>query len=165
MKTVEILLQGEDISDIQVVVIEEENPHGHHVLDRAAECRKTKGHEGEFLIFIEDIDEPLDPKKPLPPSHAGAPHRMHVHRCRVVSVGVSFNGTTAEHRFGPGNTVEKVKRWAAKHFGLSPADAAEHVLQLAGSSIRPEPDTHIGSLTGNTCAVRFDLVPLKRVEG
>ena len=66
-----------------------------------------------------------------------------------------------------GTTVETVKRWAAiKGFGMTPADAAEHVLQLAGSTIRPEPDTHIGSLvSGSACQLRFDLVPLKRVEG
>ncbi|HYD17686.1 MAG TPA: hypothetical protein VEF76_04320 [Patescibacteria group bacterium] len=166
MKNIEILLQGEDIPDIQVVVIEHENAKGHQLLAKAAEHRKTKNNEGEFLIFMEDVDEPLDPGKTLPKSEKGSPCRMHVHRCRAIAVSVTFNGTTAEHRFGPGTTVEKVKRWAAiERFGMSPADAAEHVLQLAGTTVRPEPDTHLGSLTGNSCSVRFDLVPLKRVEG
>jgi hypothetical protein len=40
------------------------------------------------------------------------------------------------------------------------------VLQIQGTTIRPDRDAHIGTLTqGHTCAVAFDLVPCKRVEG
>lgn len=167
MKVIEILLQGEAIPDIQVIVVEGEDPHGRHVLAKAAEHRKAPIMDGEFLVFVEDVDEPLDLDCALPKTDEGKPLRLHVHRCRSVAVSVTFNGETAEHRFGPGTTVETVKKWAAiKRFGMTPSDAAEHVLQLTGSATRPEPDTHIGSLvTAGNCAVRFDLVPLKRVEG
>jgi hypothetical protein len=40
------------------------------------------------------------------------------------------------------------------------------VLQIQGTTIRPDRDVHIGTLTqGHACAVAFDLVPCKRVEG
>jgi hypothetical protein len=167
VEVIEILLQGEAIPDIQVIVVEGESVHGRHVLAKAAEHRTAPITDGEFLVFVEDVDKPLDLDGALPKTDEGKPLRLHVHRCRSVAVAVTFNGETVEHRLGPGTTVETVKKWAAiKRFGMTPSDAAEHVLQLAGSSTHPEPDTHIGSLvTGGNCAVRFDLVPLKRVEG
>jgi hypothetical protein len=80
---------------------------------------------------------------------------------------IRFNGENTTRRFPPSATVERVRRWAARRaFHLSPRDAAEHVLQIQGTTIRPDRDAHIGTLTqGHTCAVAFDLVPCKRVEG
>jgi hypothetical protein len=165
VKTIDILLQGEGIPDIQVISLGDDQ-RVRDVLAKAAEHRKTDC-QGEFLVFVEDKDVPLHPDAPLPVGEPGKPARLHVHRCHSIAVAVTFNGEVKEHRFGPGITVETAKRWAAiKGFGMTPADAAEHVLQLAGSTIRPEPDTHIGSLvSGAACQLRFDLVPLKRVEG
>ena len=167
MKTIEILLQGEAIPDIQVVVVEAEHANARHVLAKAAEHRKHPIADGEFFVFLEDAEAPLDLDHRLPKTDEGRPHRLHVHRCRAVAVAVTFNGETVDHRFGPGTTVETVKKWGAiRKFGMTPQDAAEHVLQLSGTTTRPEPDTHIGSLvSAGNCALRFDLVPLKRVEG
>jgi hypothetical protein len=165
VKDIEILLQGEGIPDIQVVRL----GHGKSVMDllAAAATLRKAGFDGEFLVFVEDAEEPLAAHDALPAGKHGQPARLHVHRCRLVEVAVTFNGVTKEHRFGPGTTVAAVKKWTAiKAFGMTPGDAAEHVLQLAGTADRPEPDTHIGTLVAcPDCRVRFDLVPLKRVEG
>lgn len=165
MKDTEILLQGEGIPDIQFVKLSRDKCVS-ELLMTAAKHRKDEL-DGEFHVFAEDADEPLALDSPLPASEHGEPVRLHVNRCRSVEVAVTFNGETKEHRFGPGKTVDSVKKWAAiKAFGMTPEDAAEHVLQLAGTTDRPEPDTHIGSLvTSPHCELRFDLVPLKRVEG
>ena len=165
MKSTEILLQGEGIPDIQFVKLGRDKCAS-DLLAVAAEHRKAD-FEGEFHVFAEDADEPLALDSPLPASEHGEPLRLHVNRCRSVEVAVTFNGETKEHRFGPGKTVGSVKKWAAiKTFGMTPEDAAEHVLQLAGTTDRPEPDAHIGSLVTNPhCGLQFDLVPLKRVEG
>ena len=112
MKIIEILLQGEAIPDIQVVVIEAEQAKAHHVIAKAAEHRKSPV-EGEFFVFIEDEELPLDPDCVLPEPGHGHPLRLHVHRCRAIAVAVTFNGETVDHRFGPGTTVETVKKWAA----------------------------------------------------
>ena len=49
---------------------------------------------------------------------------------------------------------------------LNPKDAAEHVLQLCNSTKRPPSDTRLNELVQrHECAVCFDLVPEKRVEG
>jgi hypothetical protein len=164
----EILLQGEGLADIQIIELEAARSH---VSDVIAAAARAQGHEGsteELLVFVEDASEPLDPNAVVPANEPGKPLRLHVHRCRSVTADVTFNGRTVEHRFGPGTTVQTVKRWATGDAGfkMTEADAAEHVLQLTGTTTRPEPDTHIGALTtGGECRVRFDLVPLKRVEG
>jgi hypothetical protein len=90
-----------------------------------------------------------------------------MHRCRHVEVAVTFNGETVHHRFGPGTTVARVKRWAAERkFGMSEGEATEHVLQLAGTQERPAPGTHLGTFaTCPHCQVAFDLVPDQRVNG
>jgi hypothetical protein len=49
---------------------------------------------------------------------------------------------------------------------MDPKDAAEHVLQLCNSTDRPPSDTPLHQLVhGPHCALCFDLVPEKRVEG
>jgi hypothetical protein len=165
VKNTEILLQGEHIPDIQVVDL---GP-GKGVKDVLAAAAKHRGGEaeGEYFVFIEESDEPLNDGDQLPERDDGHPVRLHVHRCRRIEVAVTFNGVTKEHGFGPGTPIAAVKKWAAiVAFGMDPGDAAEHVLQLAGTTDRPEPDTHIGTLaTCPRCQLAFDLVPLKRVEG
>ncbi len=93
--------------------------------------------------------------------------RLHVTHCRHIEVSVRFNGEDAKRRFPPSATVARVHHWAARRaFHLTPRDAAEHVLQLQGTVKRPDRDVHIGTLAeGKMCAVAFDLVPRKRVEG
>jgi len=165
VKEIEILLQGEHIPDIQLVTLE----RGKKVRDllAAAARHRREEAEGDFHVFAEDSDEPLKDGDELPERDDGQPVHLHVHRCRHIEVAVTFNGVTEEHRFGPGTPIAAVKKWAAiKAFGMDPGDAAEHVLQLAGTTDRPEPDTHIGALaTCPDCRLAFDLVPLKRVEG
>lgn len=165
MKDIEILLQGEHIPDIQLVAL----ARGKKVRDllAAAAHHRKEDAEGEFHVFAEDSDKPLAADDELPVSEDGQPVRVHVHRCGRITVTVTFNGVTKEHTYGPGTPIATVKKWAAiKAFGMDPGDAAEHVLQLAGTTDRPEPDTHIGALVScPDCSLAFDLVPLKRVEG
>jgi hypothetical protein len=79
---------------------------------------------------------------------------------------VNFLNKSSEETFPPGTRVRRVKDWAARKFRMDPKDAAEHVLQLCKSTERPPSDTPLQQLvTGHACAVCFDLVPEKRVEG
>lgn len=160
----DILLQGEAIPDIEFLTMSE-HPSVRDILASAAKLRRG-GEDGDYLAFIEDEDEPLDSQGHLPKGKAGEPLRLHVHRCRKIAVTVTFNAVPKTDRFAPGRTVESVKKVMARAHGLDPRDAAEHVLQLAGSTDRPDADTHIGALVSHgACALAFDLVPLKRVEG
>jgi hypothetical protein len=171
MKPIDVFVQGEEIAEILV---------GHaapiHSLAEVLANLERPVPQGEsLLIFVEDMHAPLDPgttvEELLPlcvdEEAIVVPLRLHLSRCRHVEVSARFNGEGAKRRFPPGATIGRVRHWAARRaFGLSPRDAAEHVLQIQGTQKRPDRDIHIGTLTaGTTCSVAFDLVPRKRVEG
>lgn len=164
MSTIEILLQGEGIADIKLIALD----HDAGLADLLEHAAKHRGpiEEGgaTFLVFLQDEDAPLKPGK-LPRPKPGQPLCLHVHRCKSVKVAASFNGETKHIDLAPSRTVGAAKTLiATKLFGMSRHDAAEHVLQLAGTNERPDADTHIGTLARH-CTVAFDLVPLVRVEG
>jgi hypothetical protein len=169
MKSITILLQGADFPDILVGKDKVSRTVAEAV---AAFNVPGAGHEAQ-LIFVEDGEEPLPPETRLeallPDEEASADVlvlKLHVSRCRKVDVSIHYNGERATHHFPPSATVGRVHHWAAKHFGLAPRDAAEHVLQIHGTANRPDRDVHVGVLTtAGVCAVAFDLVPRKRVEG
>ena len=120
----------------------------------------------DTFIFIDEEEEPLVHKhhEPLPPIKRGC--RIHVSKCRKIKVVVHFLDQTEERTFAPGTRVKKVKAWAVEQFKLTHHDAAEHVLQLCGSTDRPATDTPLHELTkAPVCSICFDFVPEKRVEG
>lgn len=116
----------------------------------------------EILIFKEDADEPLEHHHPL---HGHDQPVFHAHRCRQVQVSIHYGPKTFEHRFAPSATIAKVKRCAVEQAGLGREEAEEHVLQVHGSSTQPPLGAHLGSLVGTDCAVIFDLVRKKLVQG
>ncbi len=120
----------------------------------------------ETLIFIDEAEHPIHgaPHEPLHGvTHGG---RVHLAKCREIAVTVHFLASTAARAFAPGARVRSVKEWAVQEFKLSPKDAAEHVLQLTGTAERPASDTPLHQLVhGHSCAVAFDFVPDKRIEG
>jgi hypothetical protein len=164
-KSVDVFYQGEGIREIEHIEV---GPH-HSFSDLKALLVEKHGMDtdAEVLMFIEDRDEPVEGGL-LVHEHAEACIiKIHVHRCRHIEVTVTFNGESVEHRFGPGTTIARVKKWAAEHkFGMSPEEASEHMLQIAGSHDRPAPGTHLGSLVSHgKCQLAFDLVPDERVNG
>jgi len=121
--------------------------------------------DAETFIFIDEAEEYLHGERhhPLPGIKRGA--RIHVTRCKRITVTVHFLDKTEEHEFPPGARVRAVKAQAVHAFHMTPKDAADHVLQLCGSMERPASDTPLHELAKGDCAVCFDLVPEKRVEG
>lgn len=163
---IELFLQGEGILEITLVRVPRRGTV-RDILAVAATHDLTVGGDEPF-VMLEDAEEPLQPDTTL--QQAGVTHRsrVHVHRCRRVSVTVNYNGNPKTETFPPSATVARVKKWAVGKHGFNPAgiDATEHLLQLCGSADRPDEDIHIGSLvTSPACSVCFDLVPKKRVEG
>src|SRR5690242_8696174 len=169
MKTIDVLLQSHGLADIAVLEAEPGD-----TLAKTVSKIDLPGEKEGRLLFLEDIDGAIDGHAvieellPLPPDDdAVGPLRIHVSHCRHVEVSVRFNGETEKRPFTPSATIERVHRWAARRaFHLSPRDAAEHVLQIKGTTTRPDRDVHVGTLTHDqTCTVAFDLVPSQRVEG
>jgi hypothetical protein len=119
----------------------------------------------DFAVFIDESDEPVgSSERPMRGVKDGC--RIHVAGCRRIKTVVHFMEKTLTREFPPGARVHTVKKWAVKEFGLDHKDAVEHVLQLCGSSARPASDTPLHLLIqSHECAVCFDLVPEKRIEG
>lgn len=134
-----------------------------HLKQRIAD---KHGLSGPLLLFLEDSENAADENATVGSLATEKGAKVNVHHCARIAVMVAFGQRVIEDLFGPGVTVAHVKKWAAKELGMSPEDAGEHVLQLAGSHDRPPPSTHIGSLvTHPNCRVAFDLVADERVQG
>lgn len=163
MKSIQVFYQGEGIDGIQHLEIA---PGSSFADLRAAILAKHAAHS-DSLLFIEDGEEPVEAAAPLGDQAGKNGLKVHLHRCRKVEALVTFNGRTVSRQFSPSATVAGVKKWAAeKEFGMTPEEAGEHVLQLAGTQERPAPGTHLGGLTSRPgCKVAFDLVPNERVNG
>jgi hypothetical protein len=163
MTAIDVFYQGEGLREIEHIEVDAD---GNFSAIRAILIEKH-GLHSDTLIFIEDSDEPVAEDRILRDHSGQAGVKVHLHRCRHVEVAVTFNGKTVHHRFGPGTTVARVKRWAAEHkFKMSPEEASEHVLQISGTHDRPAPGTHLGTLTAcPNCRVAFDLLPDQRVNG
>lgn len=163
MKSIDIFYQGENIAGIEHLEVANDCTFG----DLLARLAGQHGLSSDVLIFIEDDERPVEHGVHIAARGGDRGITVHVHRCRHVNVAVTFNNTTKEHLFSPATTVGHVKQWMAEHkFDMTKDDATEHLLQLAGTTNRPSPSTHIGTLTdGKTCAVAFDLVADERVNG
>ena len=163
MSSIDVFYQGEGVNGVEHVEV----PEGETIASLKAQLAKKHGLGEEVFVFIEDDEEPSDSGKHLGRIAGPAGVKIHLHRCRRIEVKVTFNNENVEHKFAPGTTVARVKKWAAEQkFGMSPEEAGEHVLQLAGTKDRPSASTHIGALvTHRKCELAFDLVPDERING
>ena len=159
MKPIDIFFQGDHSREIDLTEA--------HLAETLAELKarlvRDHGVAAEAFIFIEDEDEPLGEDLIIEIVVAGGP-KLHFNRCREIEVTVAFAGHKHHRAFAPSATVGRVKDWAAKAFGMTPEDAGEHLLQIAGTHDRPAPNTHIGSISKEKCKIAFDLVADERVN-
>jgi hypothetical protein len=120
----------------------------------------------EMFVFLDELERHERGQRHERISHLKHGGRVHVSRCQRIKTTVHYLDKTAEHEFPPGARVRAAKAWAVEKFKLGPKDAAEHVLQLCNSTERPPSDTPLHQLVhGHDCALCFDFVPEKRVEG
>lgn len=91
---------------------------------------------------------------------------VHVGRCLLVDVKVRYAGCIVDRRFVPATRMGRIKRWAVRQLGINQADANELVLQIAGTTVQPSRDQHVGNFVeGRTCTAMFDLVRSYTVNG
>jgi len=122
--------------------------------------------DAETFIFVDEAEEHQQGERHHRLEGVKHGSRIHVTRCKRIKTTVHFLDKTAEHEFPPGARVRVVKERAVHTFKINPKDAAEHVLQICNSTKRPASDTPLHELVeGHGCAICFDLVPEKRVEG
>jgi hypothetical protein len=134
--------------------------------DVLAAIRAKHSIDAAAVLFLEDAEEPAELAALLRDLADPKGLKVHVHRCHRIEVSVTFNGTK-DYKFAPSTTVAHVKDWATeKAFPMNAEEAAEHVLQITGTTERPSPGMHLGALAVHAhCHVRFDLVPNERING
>jgi hypothetical protein len=115
---------------------------------------------------VDDEDEPLALDMPFGDLVRSGHAHVVAHTCRQIAVTVQYQNRSIDRRFSPARTVADVRAWAIRRLGLRDDPANDKlVLEICDSDRRPRPDVRIGTLTGRTCALCFDLVPEKIVEG
>lgn len=131
----------------------------------------------ESFIFIDESEEHVCGEEDSRVGGLRHGCRIHICRCKHITTTVHYLEKSVEREFPPGARVRVVKNWAIRSFDLNSKDAAEHVLQICKSADRPSTDTPLHQLLmdcsnnhedqghGRHCALCFDLVPDKRVEG
>ena len=157
---VQVFLQSELLRDIEVVEVDAKA--GYPALLRA--CLAKVGNDGAGMaLFIEDDDDAGAAEKI---NHIPDGLRVHLHRQKEIEVTVQYAGRQAKREFQPATTIARVKRWATHELGINASDAAELMLQVSGTDIRPDADVHVGSLVvAPQRSITFDLVPSPRVNG
>ena len=167
-EAVEVFVQAEGSQEIKIVKVGASAT----VADLLEEVVKAgmleDSRKNAAVCLLEDSDVALRPGDTLTSAKIIHRSRVHVHRCHRVDVTIYFNAANKNRLFSPSATIATVTAWAVgkQGFNLTPTDAVEHVLQLSGSTSRPDEDAHLGTLTAAPhCAVSFDLVPKRRVEG
>jgi len=163
MKSVDVFYQGEGIAALEHIEIGDHETFGAlRVL-----IGKKHGLGTEAVLFLEDEAESIADEVPIASKAGRAGVKVHIHRCRKVTVTIHFKDKSVHDTFAPGVTVARVKLWAAvRKFGMTEEEASHHHLQLTGTTVQPDPGTHIGALvTAGRCAVEFDLVSTPKVNG
>ncbi len=164
---IELFIQGEGIPKIALVKVHPEYTVA-DLIKVAREHSLSVPEGSEVFVLLENTDAPLLLDAKIDEVGLAPRSRVHIHRCRRVEVTVNFNADQLKGFFPPSATLAWVKKWAVGKdgFGMADVDATEHLLQMCGSTDRPDEDVHIGTLVklsnGTLC---FDLAPKQRVEG
>ncbi len=163
----ELFIQGEGIPKITLVKLGPKDTVA-DIVQVAREYGLSVPEDSEVCVFVENTDVILELDMKIDEAGLTFRSHVHIHRCKSVEVAVNYNHDQKKGFFPPSATVDSVKEWAVAkdQYGLSPVDAAEHVLKVCSSGDQPDEEVHIGTLAkfpdGTVC---FDLVAKQRVEG
>lgn len=156
-----IFVQSEFLEDIAVLEVD----LGAKLTDVREQLLKLLPESAERAkvhIYLEDRDEE-DGFEKLNEVPDGL--RVQMHRQKGIDVAVRYAGRDVRRTFRPSATIQRIKQWATQELSIQPSDAAELMLQVAGTSNRPDTDVHLGSLVKCEKSITFDLVPSPRVNG
>jgi hypothetical protein len=157
----QIFVQSEFLDDIAVLEVSA-NDKPAAVREQLLKLLPDEAQRDKVHIYLEDQDDEgaFEKLKEIPDGL-----RVQLHREKGIDVVVRYAGHDVRRSFRPSATVLRIKQWATQEMGIQPSDAAELMLQVAGTSNRPDPDVHLGSLAKGEKSLTFDLVPSPRVNG
>ena len=165
MKNIEVYVHTHEGVDPKLVKAGEDATVK-QLVDEITAAAGLKGSPDEkLLLFLEDVDEPLDQHRKLCECEIRHRHHVHCHRCRSIKVSAFYNGDK-QASFPPSAKVGRVLEWAVDAFKLSPAEAADKFLTLKGSDEELPLDANIGSFAKpHECAVNLCLTAPVEVNG
>jgi hypothetical protein len=121
---------------------------------------------GPDLEVFDEADDDADSREFADKEQLAHGRIFHVGRCKQVHVAVRYAGRKVERKFPPSTRIGRIRRWAFNDLKIAAADANELLLQIAGSSVQPTRDQHVGSFViRGTCNVAFDLVRAYTING
>lgn len=114
--------------------------------------------------WIEDADDPLTGDTLL--RAVGDKGHLHVTRCKRIEVTINFAGKHKTHKFAPGATIGRVRRWAIGDdgFDLPQSQRPKHEVGVCGTGVIADRHDHIGTLSTD-CGLCLDLAPKDRFQG
>ena len=166
MNKIKIYLFGESNPHGQVIEIDETAGVKEVIIKHQEKCdplNNTKTEEYE--IFVEDEEEQKDKNADCATAGIRHHHKIHCHRCKLVSINIEYNGVTKEVKLAPSSTGARILRKAAALFNISEADAGYLRVVLPGGTDL-EKEQHIGSFVSYpNCEINLILQSHKKTEG
>jgi hypothetical protein len=148
------------------LVIKAEDGRSHEALAKAVLAAIPSEHLTADLTVFDEADDDAETREFADNEELHRGRVVHVGRCHHVEVVVRYAGRPVSRRFPPVTRIGRIRRWAVNKLGISPSDANELVLQVAGTNIQPSRDQHVGNFVEHgTCNVTFDLVRSYTVNG
>ncbi len=157
----QVFVQSEFLEDIAVLEVEQGAKLA-QVREQLLKLLPETADRGKVHIYLEDQDDEdgFEKLKDIPDGL-----RVQLHSQKGIDVAVRYAGRDVRRTFRPSATIQRIKQWSTQELGIQPSDAAELMLQVAGTSNRPDPDVHLGSLVKGEKSITLDLVPSPRVNG
>ncbi|HEX2909858.1 MAG TPA: hypothetical protein VH186_03550 [Chloroflexia bacterium] len=166
MAEIEIFVQGEGLPAITRLKIDDQRTVRELIEVAKSSGLATGDDLDSLIVLLEDSEAALLLNQVLKDAGIGNRSRVHIHSRHKIEVTINYDKDQAVESFPPSTTVGKVKKWADHKFDLKGVDATDHILQICGTSTRPDEETHIGVLVhAPDYKLCFNLVPKSRVEG
>lgn len=159
MSKYKIYLYSEGVKDPKIIEVTPD--------EKVAEfLKKHCAGEGETFLSLEDDDNVITAET-FEKAGIKEKHRIHCHRCRKVTVKVTYNGTDMSKTFPPSTTGKKVFKWVIKEFNISEEDSGNLELRINNANGDKLKNTdHIGSFVKHPhCELLLFLVPKENIQG
>lgn len=161
-----VFVQSEFLTETAVLGLADNAPDD-AVRSAVLSALPEQARKPDLIVISEDDRSMEDPDESEAAATRvrGPVRHFHVGRCKRITVKVRYAGRAESRGFSPAATIERIRAWAIRKFTIDSKDAAELVLQLAGSEAQPPADKHVGCFADKHCSVVFDLVRSYTVNG
>jgi len=132
--------------------------HGHSLGDILEVLSRELGCPVDELIIVREGEKEPVRAIIVIDEHYPFHRRHHVHKPSPVKVVVYYQAAHHEHEFKRHQTIDDVRMWAIKSFGIDAAIATEIEMALHNHQEHLPSKEHIGHLAGHQHALELDLV-------